>query len=62
MNFVSQFKPHALGPANAKQLLMTDQNYGTPTDNYFSFLTKRKQDTFDDKAKEAMVLENLGLN
>ena len=40
-NFVSQFKPHELGRMNAKALLISDDDYSTPHDHYFGYISKR---------------------
>lgn len=40
---------------------MDDKSYATPQDNYFGFLSKRKQGTFNDEVKEAEILSELGL-
>ncbi len=61
-NFVSQFKPHALGRTNVKALLMKDEDYATPDDHYFGYINKRHglTDTAE-KDKELQIMKNLGL-
>ena len=39
--FASQFKPQALGPTNVKSLLLKDEDYSTPDDQYFGYINKR---------------------
>ena len=34
-NFMSELKPHALAPNNAKELILKDADYSTPQDHYF---------------------------
>jgi hypothetical protein len=60
--FVSQFKPHALGPSNAKSLLVNDQDYATPQDHYFGFLNKRQEVTPQKEWKQELeIMGSLGL-
>ncbi|CDW83912.1 UNKNOWN [Stylonychia lemnae] len=61
LNFLSQFRPRALEHQSAKNLLMTDQNYGTPQDSYFAYINKRKKEAAIDTNREEYVLSNLGL-
>lgn len=50
-----------LKPQSAKTLLMTDQNYSTPSESYFSYLNKRKKESASDLERERHVISNLGL-
>ena len=36
---MKQFQPHALQKVSAKTLLLDDNDYSTPQDHYFSYLT-----------------------
>jgi hypothetical protein len=67
-NLISQFKPHALERANARQLVMTDSSYSTPADAYFGYLARRKQQqagqeaeefSEQERARETQVLKNI---
>jgi len=41
-NFMKELKPHALTPANAKDLILKDADYSTPMDHYFMYLGRNK--------------------
>ena len=61
-NFVSQFKPQALGPTNVKALLMKDEEYATPDDHYFGYINKRHgQGDSAEKEREMSIMKSLGL-
>jgi hypothetical protein len=61
-NLVYQMKPHALNKVSAKQLLVDDQDFSTPQDHYFSFLSQRASLSEEHRQKrEEQVLESLDL-
>ena len=41
LNFAGQFKP-VYNRVSAKSLLLDDKNYGSPNENYFGYIAKRK--------------------
>ena len=61
LNLASQFKPHSLGPANARQLLVDDKDFQTPADSYFGYIAKRKEQamTAYELERRRQVIENL---
>lgn len=62
-NFVSQFKPHALGRQTAKALILSDNEYSTPDDHYFGFINKRQGvTTAEEKENELKIMKGLGLD
>ena len=40
--FVSKFKPSAIAPESAKDLLLKDSEYSTPEDHYFAHIQSKK--------------------
>jgi hypothetical protein len=62
-NFASQFKPQALGPTNVKSLLLKDEDYSTPDDQYFGYINKRHKLPLDaEMKKELEIVQSLGLD
>ena len=60
--FASQFKPHALGPTNAKSLLLKDEDYSTPDDQYFGYINKRHSVPLESEMKKELeIVQSLGL-
>lgn len=61
-NFVSQFKPHALGRQNARALIVNDKEYATPNDHYFGYINKKQGiTTKQEKQDELQIMNKLGL-
>ena len=61
-NFVSQFKPLAVGPHNARALILEEQEYSTPSDHYFGYINRRQAQTqAGAKEEELKVMKSLGL-
>jgi hypothetical protein len=42
-NFVSQFKPLAMGSNDPRALMVKDQDYATPSDHYFGYINKHQK-------------------
>jgi len=41
-NFISEIRPRALIPTNAKELILKDADYSTPQDHYFGYVHRNK--------------------
>ena len=41
--FIKKFKPSAIAPESAKDLMLKDSEYSTPEDHYFAHIQSKKQ-------------------
>ena len=41
-SFVNEMRPHAIMPANAKELMLKDADYSTPQDHYFAYTQRSR--------------------
>lgn len=61
--FASEMKPAGiLGGGGAKALMLKDSDYSTPSDHYFSYTKKIKEDKTTNEEKEATVMAEMNVN
>jgi hypothetical protein len=54
--------PHGLGRMSAKDLILKDADYSTPSDHYFAYLQKMKQPDVVKETLEDKVIEDLNID
>jgi len=58
-DFISQFRPRAMGMgADANQLMVDDKNYSSANDHYFGYMQTRGTDA-EDKERQRMILKDI---
>ena len=58
-SFIKDMKPHALTPANAKELILKDADYSTPQDHYFGYVQRTKSQMADEGLSMKQMNERL---
>ena len=58
-NFAKNMMPHGGIHGNAKELLLKDADYSTPSDHYFSHLQRLKSGGFSQEEQENKVLDEM---